>query len=56
MERLREHRLSKEISSLIFGGHRKEFHNASLELFTNEMAVDFQVLRAFMKDRIGRNV
>jgi hypothetical protein len=53
---LRKQRLGEEISKLIFGRYRQELHNTSLQFFTHNVAINVEVLGAFMKDRVGSYV
>jgi hypothetical protein len=56
MEKIATKRLGEEINKLIWRRNVKSLHNTQLDFISNQMAVDFDVLRPFVIHRIGGNV
>jgi hypothetical protein len=53
MKRLWRQGFGKEVGQLRLGVDRKQFENLLLQLLTNEMTVDLEMLGPFMKHGIG---
>ncbi|MCI61350.1 hypothetical protein A2U01_0082607, partial [Trifolium medium] len=44
IEKLRKQSLCEEVSQLMLRGHKQEFHEARMKLFTNKMAINLKML------------